>query len=329
MVVVDALKSKGVLELTTLDAIKNKDNLLEEYELNDIKPEDYQMLKEYFNYRYTGTCENIILDSYIWSIYYNTKYIITDKGLLFVYDNKEEVFSAAPLCKKENIKDCFAQLVNYFNNELGKKLTMYVVDEEAVKELDLPEDKFRVEEDRKYFDYVYDAEKLRTLSGKKYHKKKNHVNQFIKGYEGRFEFKMLTCEDEEEVLKFIRTWKEQRDIQDSYNRVDYEILGIEYVLKNCRFLKFKAAGVYIDGKLEAFTLGSYSPAEKTAYIHVEKANPDIRGLYNYINQQFIIHGFEEAEFVNREDDMGLEGLRKAKMSYNPVKLVPKYNIFQI
>ena len=81
--------------------------------------------------------------------------------------------------------------------------------------------------------------------------------------------------------------------------------------------------------MEAFTLGTYLKEEKTAYIHVEKANPDIRGLYPFLNQQFLINCFPDAEFVNREDDMGLEGLRKAKLSYNPLKLIKKYTVTEL
>ena len=78
-------------------------------------------------------------------------------------------------------------------------------------------------------------------------------------------------------------------------------------------------------------MGSASPSlsrPDMAVIHIEKANPEIRGLYQFINQQFLIHEFPEAVLVNREDDMGLEGLRQAKMSYNPIGFARKYKIVQ-
>ena len=89
------------------------------------------------------------------------------------------------------------------------------------------------------------------------------------------------------------------------------------------------SGVYIDGHLEAFTIGSYNPLERMAVIHIEKANPEIRGLYQFINQQFLIEEFPEAVLINREDDLGLEGLRKAKLSYNPIDYARKYQVEQI
>jgi len=87
-------------------------------------------------------------------------------------------------------------------------------------------------------------------------------------------------------------------------------------------------GVYIDGTLEAFTIGSYNPAENMAVIHIEKANPEIRGLYQFINQQFLVQEFPDVALVNREDDLGQEGLRHAKMSYNPCGFARKYLVQQ-
>ncbi len=119
-----------------------------------------------------------------------------------------------------------------------------------------------------------------------------------------------------------------RDLEDPFHRDEYELNGIDYLLSNCGYLDYKMGGIYIDGELQAFSLGVYGKVEKMAVIHVEKANPDIRGLYPMICQQFLCHEFPDAELVNREDDMGLEGLRKSKMSYNPIYLEEKYEIRQ-
>lgn len=296
--------------------------------LHELKSVDYNMLKWYFSLRHPGTCESVILDSYLWKHYYNARYYFNDKGLMWVFSNKYESFTNIPLCRNEDLRECFEDIKDYFNHKLGIKLKLYLADEEAMKILDLPQEEYIIEEDRRYFDYVYDGEGLRTLRGKKYHKKKNHLNAFMKEYEGRYEFKILSCYNTNEIVEFLDEWNQIRQIEDEYRRVDYEIMGIQYVLKNCGMLKFQIGGVYIDGKLEAFSLGSYSKEEETAYIHVEKANPEIRGLYAFINQQFLVHAYPDAVKVNREDDMGLEGLRKAKMSYQPIYLVKKYNIFQ-
>lgn len=168
---------------------------------------------------------------------------------------------------------------------------------------------------------------MRTLSGKKLHKKKNHLNAFLKEYEGRYEYRRLSCENRGEVWSFLDRWRASKgEIVEDH--LDYEVEGIHAILNHCCQLHVRMSGVYIDGHLQAFTIGSYNPFEKMAVIHIEKANAEIRGLYQFINQQFLIHEFPEAVLINREDDLGQEGLRKAKMSYNPCDFARKYLVLQ-
>lgn len=298
-------------------------------QLFSVVPEDYEKLKGYFKLRKPVTCENVITDSYIWKNYYNTKYYINEYGLVWIYRIKNQVFSSVPLCTDENVVASFYEMKEYFNSVLGVKLKLYLVDEHTKNILNLPKDKFLVEEERDYFDYLYNAKELMALSGKKYHKKKNHVNGFLKEYENRYRVKIADKSDVESIEEFLIKWHNKRNIIDEYNRDDYELKGIFYVLEHCDMLKYKMMLVYVDDVIEGFTLGTYLREEKTAYIHVEKANPDIRGLYAFINREFLRNCFSEAEYVNREDDMGLEGLRKAKLSYNPIELIKKYTITEL
>lgn len=298
-------------------------------QLFSVVPEDYEKLKGYFKLRKPVTCENVITDSYIWKNYYNTKYYINEYGLVWIYRIKNQVFSSVPLCTDENMVASFYEMKEYFNSVLGVKLKLYLVDEHTKNILNLPKDKFLVEEERDYFDYLYNAKELMALSGKKYHKKKNHVNGFLKEYENRYRVKIADKSDVEPIKEFLIKWHNKRNIIDEYNRDDYELKGIFYVLEHCDMLKYKMMLVYVDDVIEGFTLGTYLREEKTAYIHVEKANPDIRGLYAFINREFLKNCFSEAEYVNREDDMGLEGLRKAKLSYNPIELIKKYTITEL
>ncbi len=298
-------------------------------QLFSVVPEDYEKLKGYFKLRKPVTCENVITDSYIWKNYYNTKYYINEYGLVWIYRIKNQVFSSVPLCTDENVVASFYEMKEYFNSVLGVKLKLYLVDEHTKNILNLPKDKFLVEEERDYFDYLYNAKELMALSGKKYHKKKNHVNGFLKEYENRYRVKIADKSDVESIEEFLIKWHNKRNIIDEYNRDDYELKGIFYVLEHCDMLKYKMMLVYVDDVIEGFTLGTYLREEKTAYIHVEKANPDIRGLYAFINREFLKNCFSEAEYVNREDDMGLEGLRKAKLSYNPIELIKKYTITEL
>ena len=98
--------------------------------------------------------------------------------------------------------------------------------------------------------------------------------------------------------------------------------------KNCFAIDHCIGGIFIDGKLEAFSIGAYNPREEMAVISIEKANPNVPGIYQVINQEFLIHEFPKAKIVNREDDMGLQGLRRAKESYNPIGFARKYMVLQ-
>lgn len=296
------------------------------YAIKEVSSNDYEMLRGYFAMRSPVVCENVITDTYLWKNYYHTQYFLTENGLVWIYRPDYEIFTTTPLCALSDVRYNFQEAQKYFNQVLHQKLVMYLVDEATVNALALDEEQYEVIEERMYFDYVYDADKLRRLPGKAYHKKKNHVNGFLREYGDRYECRMLSCQDREEVLAFLERWHAARNIEDPYHRDDYECAGIEYVLGKCDKIKYKMFGVFVDGKLEAFSMGTYDEQTKTAFIHVEKANPEIRGLYAFINQQFLCEGFPEAELVNREDDMGLEGLRKAKLSYQPLELVKKFTI---
>lgn len=275
-----------------------------------------------------GICDSMFIDNYMWRGYYDSKYFTTEKGLFWILKLKTGYFSILPMCKQEDLSECFDILVRYFNEKLGEKLKIYIADEEGALSLQLDPEKFEVQENRDYFDYVYSGEDLRTLKGKKLRKKKNHLNAFYREYEGRYEYRRVCCADREEILEFLDRWYTAKESDDEFNRLDEEFAGILQVIDHCRELEYKMAAVYIDGKMQAFTLGSYSKTNDMAFIHVEKANPEFRGLYNFINQQFLIHEYPDVEWVNREDDMGLEGLRKAKMSYRPAYLAKKYSIIQ-
>jgi uncharacterized protein len=174
--------------------------------------------------------------------------------------------------------------------------------------------------DRDNSDYVYLSKNLIELSGNRYHRKKNHVNRFVKNY--TFEYRSLDREVVNKFLDLQEDWCELRDCLDSTDLFD-EDRAIYEALTNYEELGFKGGAILIDSKVEAFGLGELLNHE-TAVIHVEKANPHITGLYAAINQMFCAHEWADVKYVNREQDLGLEGLRKAKESYYPDHLVEKF-----
>lgn len=298
-------------------------------EFKPIEATDLIKITPFVGLRPNKACDSVALDSFLWREYYHVQFAISGgKAVQWLMELDGEPYSAMPLCRQEDLESSFCEIVDYFNQVLKKPLRIYLADEEAVQYLNLDPARFEVKEQEDLKDYLYDGEALRTLAGKKLHKKKNNYNAFVKAYEGRIEYRKLCCSDREDVWKFLDFWRQQKG-DDVEEHLDYEVRGIHDILKNCSEMAVEMGGVYVDGRMEAFTIGSLNPLENMAVIHIEKANPEMRGLYQYINREFLVHAFPDVALVNREDDMGLEGLRKAKMSYNPIAFARKYSVTQI
>jgi len=182
--------------------------------------------------------------------------------------------------------------------------------------------KYVVVSDRDNSDYVYLAKDLITLSGNKYHRKKNHLNQFIKNH--AFEYHPLNAELVKRVLGMQESWCQ---IRECILKPDLlaEDFAVHEALTYFKELGFKGGAILINSMVEAFALGE-PLNEDTAVIHIEKANPDVPGLYAAINQLFCLNAWSEVTYINREQDMGVEGLRKAKESYYPHHMVNKYTL---
>ena len=310
------------------------EKILEKLNFKQLLPQDMPRYNKFYSLRPNRTCDSVPLESFIWKDYHHVRAAIAHRdgeevGLLWLMGEEERPFSAMPLCKEEDLAYCFNLMVDYFNQELHRPLKIMLADEEGVLALKPDERKFLVREDVVARDYLYEGEKLRTLAGKKLHKKKNHYNNFLKNYEGRYEYQDLSCacNVREAIFGFLDKWRESKG-EDVEKHLDPEVEGIHEILQNCQLLKIRMGGIYIDGALEAFSIGSFNPLENMAVIHSEKANPQINGLYQAINKEFLVHAFPEAVLVNREDDLGIEGLRQAKESYYPVDYARKYYIEQ-
>ena len=297
----------------------------------EIDIDSYKELRPFFNSVDYEACEYCFTTLYMWRDMYKTSYYIEDDFAIIVGEYEGDRFSVLPLAKKDKIHKAIAFMINYFKNE-DHRIYLRAVTKEVVELLqkDYP-GRFEYIEERDYFDYVYDAESLRTLKGRKNQKKRNHLNYFIKEYEGRVEYKKLDKENFDDCITLLKAWTVNKEENgDKEEGIDDEFVAIKKIFNHYAVLReyVKISGIYIDNNLEAFTIGE-KINEHMAVIHIEKANPEIRGLYPYINQQFLVNEFPDVELVNREEDLGLEGLRKAKLSYHPCKFVEKYTVTEV
>lgn len=291
------------------------------------------LLAEIYALRDNMTCDSTVLDTFIWRNHYKTQIYVEETAALLLMEDEKGYFSAMPYCSKEELPQYFDLLKNYFNNVLGIPLRILLADEDAMNCLGLfNNEDYIVKEEEDLKDYLYSAEELRSLAGKKFQKKRNLVNKFMKEYEGRWEFKTMCCSDEAYLEAFMNRWVKEKLAEGTDNEAALldEREGVLAILRNCDKMTFRVGGLFIDGVLEAFTIGSYNPRNKMVVVSIEKGNPEFTGIYQMINQQFLLNSFEdeEVEIVNREDDMGMEGLRRAKESYNPIGFARKYMVLQ-
>ena len=301
-------------------------------QFSEMRVEDSTRIAPFFYRRPNKTCDSCALDSYLWREYCDILIAEEeDKALFLLMDRDGEKYTAMPYCDEEALPVYFKRIEEYFNEVLKQPLKIYLADEEAIKFLTLEENpRYLVKEEEDVKDYLYDAEELRTLPGKRFYKKKNRVNKFKREYEGRWEYRSICCSEKVVVWEFLDRWYQSRVKEEGNGEdtLEYEIKGIHEVLQNCMSIDHYIGGIFIDGRLEAFSIGAYNPREEMACISIEKGNPEIPGIYQIINQEFLLHEFPKAKLVNREDDMGLAGLRKAKESYNPVGFARKYMVVQ-
>ena len=176
-------------------------------------------------------------------------------------------------------------------------------------------------------DYIYSTEKLATLSGKKYHSKRNFINRFNLTFGERAEIAPITPKDIPEVEKYSREWCEVNGCRHGEG-LEEEACAISNALKNWESLGLTGALLRLDGKICAFNFASPLTAD-TADVHVEKADDTVEGAYAVINNALAKMLLPKYRFLNREEDLGLPGLRQAKESYRPEILLMRTDAAEV
>lgn len=180
---------------------------------------------------------------------------------------------------------------------------------------------FTFTEDRDYADYIYLRSDLSTLKGKKFQAKRNHINRFRNTYPD-YEYTPITPDRIQECLDLEAEWCKVNHC-DQQEGTGNERRALIYALHNFEALGLTGGILHVNGKIVAFTFGMPINHE-TFGVHVEKADTSIEGAYAMINYEFANRIPEQYIYINREEDLGLEGLRKAKLSYQPVTILEKY-----
>lgn len=285
---------------------------------------DKPIFDAYFRARYYENAHFNFTNLYMWHEPYNSRWTEVDGVLYMLADRHGETFALQPFGPEEKMQSAITTLLDHFQSN-GMEFGIGGVEKSFADELcRYPDAEFEIEKIENNFDYVYLADELINLPGRKFHAKKNHLNAFRKNYPFA-EYVSITCEIIPQCRAELESWYELRSPElpnDPF--LDDEHNAIIEVLNNFGDFNLKGGAIKLNDRIVAFTFGEQLNSD-TAVIHVEKADPDIRGAYAAINQAFAADAWSKMKYINREEDMGLEGLRKAKESYKPVKLIEKFS----
>lgn len=212
------------------------------------------------------------------------------------------------------------------SEEMGYRLSIGGMTEQQRDELEKAfPNMFTYEESRDNADYVYGVEQLANLRGKKLQNKRNHCNRFEKE-QSDWRFEPLERRHFDDCRALMQLW-EDNHIEQEDEMQEAERLVVESSFEHFEELEMEGGVLYVDGRLVAFTFGE-AVGQNGFDVHLEKADVAVNGAYQMINREFVRHlqlKHPELRYINREEDMGHENLRKAKLSYHPEILLTKYN----
>lgn len=294
-------------------------------DFTEISIQDKKLFDRYFGLYNPESSELNFSNIFMWRTMYKTRYtIINDLLCIISVSENKEPFALMPVGNvgNEEFYEAIVRLKQYFYGK-GWKLNFKDVTEqglEAFKKAMLSD--LIILEDRDNADYVYATEDLIHLQGKKYDGKRNHINKFKSHNE--FEYYPIKAEQMNECFTIMEKWCAEKACN-GHDTLFCEKVANTELLNHYSILGLKGAIIKVNGVYEAFTVGEMLNKE-TALIHIEKASSKIDGLYPFINQQFCTNEWSNTLYVNREQDVGVEGLRRAKLSYHPVKLINKYDV---
>lgn len=293
------------------------------YEFKSPEMQDKPWVDKLLNRPENLNCELCFGNLFIWSSVYNN--LIVNFNNLFIAKNINErsnVYSF-PIGDADDamLKKAIEFLIEDAKAD-GKICTFYGMTSKQQTQLEeLMPGVFSYSANRDYFDYLYTRESLAGLSGKKLHSKRNHIGNFKRMYPD-WSYEPITISNLTECLDMHFRWIEENDTDTENSSYQNELKAVKLAFNHFEDLAFSGGLIRIDDKVVAYTFGE-AINDHVFCTHVEKAFSEIRGAYPIINQEFALHQLADYELVNREEDLGLPGLRKAKLSYHPHILLEK------
>ncbi len=283
-------------------------------EFRELKQEDRQWAAPLLERSGGNGCEYSFTTLFMWRKFYHNRIALQD-GVLYICSGESYLPPVGG-----DMREGIERLWNHARGE-GRPFVLYGADAALAAQIEqwYP-GKLSIEPSPGDFDYLYNSGDLAELPGKKYHSKRNHIAAFSRAYAWTYE--PLDDGNTEDVIELSREWCRQKGNCEDRG-LKSERCAIREALGFRRELGIVGGLIRVDGKAIAFTFGS--PINRETFdVHVEKALPDYGTAYTVINREFVSRELRDYRYINRENDLGLDGLRRAKQSYHPAILLEKY-----
>lgn len=217
----------------------------------------------------------------------------------------------------------FIVLFNNFCKNNGKKFVLSSVSSENLEFLkgNFNDKIEEIKSNPDYYDYIYNADDLINLRGKKYHSKRNHISNFKKQ---PWEYKVLTHDLFDDCIEFITKSYNHKNDPDDFSSI-VEQYAINTFFNNFEYMNLKGGVLYQNNNIVGVTIGEKINSD-TLVVHIEKASASVNGAYPTICNEFAKANAYDLKYINREEDLGIEGLRKSKRSYNPCFMLEKHTV---
>ncbi len=290
-------------------------------EFKDVLLEDKEWVDQILSKRKYLSCEYCFGNHFIWKNAYKIQIAKINEFYVVLLHDDERGTSFLYPAGSGDIKPVIEALEDYCK-EQDIALKMHSASREDTEQLEeLFPDKFEFASDRDNSDYIYTVDSLTNLAGKKLHGKRNHIKRFK---ENNWKFETITKDNFEECLAMNKEWCKINDCGRD-EQLKNECCAIKQSFKYFDELEFFGGLIKIDDKVVAYTIAERIN-DDVVVVHLEKAFSSIQGAYPAINREFVANMCQSYKYVNREEDLGVEGLRKAKLSYRPAIILEKFSV---
>ncbi len=292
-----------------------------ELDFDPVTEDDICDIEHYLSLCQYEESNHNLINMFLWMEWYPLFKVKTERYYLLLGIHEGQLFIYMPLCREEDFDEAILKAKEIFDWH-GVPFVLSCFTSRMMDHVLKLFPEYSACPAPESFDYVYLTEKLISFSGKKLQKKRNHLNAFYAEYQDRYEYESLNEENVKECLAFLEEWKKDVTEDDFF---EYERRGVRRLLQRYAVFHYRGGLIRIDGKVKAFAIGSLL-SERMCQENVEKADDRIRGLYQAIMREMLMHEFKDTLYCNREDDMGRENLRQAKRAYAPVMMIEKFKL---